>query len=149
MRAIWGVLSVLFIASLLGMLNEYSKVSFPPLGDVTEIVIKDQNQIIKRITSPIKTADIIKFVDGKRQGWYTPLAGVPSPKITLGFYNNAEFKGTFGIGSNFFYTQREGTFEAKSATDEEIQYFLYVLGVEKKRLFRNFGEIDPNLPTPE
>jgi hypothetical protein len=60
-----------------------------------------------------------------------------------------EFKGSFGIGEDFFWTQREGRFDAKSATDEELQAFLDIVGVDKKRLYRGFGELDPQLPPPE
>lgn len=137
------------IALIFGILLEYSKVSFPPVGTVTRIVVKDQNQTLETITNPTKIASLVSLVDSKRHRWYTPLAGTPALKISLLFYNNTEFKGAFGVGSNFFYTQREGTFEAKSATDKEIQGFLDVMGVEKKRLFRKFGEVDPNLPPPE
>jgi hypothetical protein len=64
-------------------------------------------------------------------------------------YNHGGFKGSFGIGEDFFWTQREGRFDAKPATDEEQQTFLNSIGVDKKRLYRGFGELDPQLPPPE
>jgi hypothetical protein len=50
---------------------------------------------------------------------------------------------------DFFETQRGDRFDAKPATDEEIQTFLNIIGADKKRLYRGFGELDTQLPPPE
>jgi hypothetical protein len=107
-----------------------SAFSYPPLDKVTEIVVKDQNQVLNRITYPVEIAEVVKFVDDQRHGWYAPALDVPSPRITLGFYNKAQYLGAFGVGKNFFYTQREGKFDAKSATDKDIKRFLDLVKVE-------------------
>src|SRR5262249_48164501 len=142
-------LSLLLIILILLQLSCYQKVSYRLLGDVTEIVVMDQSQKLKVITDHDHIARIVKSIDQNRHGWYMPLQGTPIPKIKLLLYNNGEFKGVFGIGVNFFETQHGDRFDAKPATDEEIQNFLNTLGVDKKRLYRGFGELDPQLPPPE
>jgi hypothetical protein len=149
MRATSLLLFLLDIALTLMQLSCYTKASYHPLGQVTEVVVNDQNQILKKITDPVKIAEVIKFVNDHRHGWYTPIQDVPVPKITLRFYNHTQYKGAFGVGSNFFYSQRDGRFDAKSATVEEIQSFLNLIEVDKRRLSRKFGEIDPSLPPPK
>ncbi|MCI0554411.1 MAG: hypothetical protein L0287_25980 [Anaerolineae bacterium] len=124
----------------------YTKSSYPPLGNITEITVYDQSQILKRMEDPVQITEIIRFIDSHRHGWYTPIQGTPIPKIKLLFYSNGEFRGSFGVGEDFFQTQREGRFDAKPATNDEIENFLNLVGVEKKRLFRKFGEKDPDLP---
>jgi hypothetical protein len=142
-------LSFLLIILILPQMSCYKKVSYQPLGDVTKIVVMDQNQKLMEITDKELIAQIVKSIDQKRYGWYMPIQGTPIPKIKLLLYNDMEFKGSFGIGEDFFWTQREGRFDAKSATDEELQAFLDIVGVDKKRLYRGFGELDPQLPPPE
>lgn len=127
----------------------YQKASLPLLGDVTKIVVMDQDQKLKEITDKEHIAQIVKAINQERHGWYMPIQGTPIPKIKLRFYNDEEYKGRFGIGEDFFETNRRGGFDAKPATDEEIQVFLNIVGVDKKRLYRGFGELDPQLPPPE
>jgi hypothetical protein len=142
-------LSLLLMTLILAQLCCYRKISFQLLGDVTKIVVMDQNQKLKEITDKEHIARIVKAIDQERHGWYMPIQGTPIPKIKLWLYNGEEYKGIFGIGMDFFQTNRSGGFEAKPATDEEIQTFLNTIGVDKKRLYRGFGELDPQLPPPE
>jgi hypothetical protein len=142
-------LSFLLTILILSQLSCYQKVSYQLVGDVTEIVVMDQNQKLKVITNQERITQIVKSIDQNRHGWYMPIQGTPIPKIKLLLYNNRGFKGSFGIGEDFFWTQREGRFDAKPATDEELQTFLNTIGVDKKRLYRGFGELDPQLPPPE
>jgi hypothetical protein len=142
-------LSLLLAPLILAQLSCYRKVSYQLLGDVTKIVVMDQNQMLKEITDKEHIAQIVKSIDQKRHGWYMPIQGTPIPKIKLLLYNDVKFKGSFGIGEDFFWTQREGRFDAMPATDEELQTFLNTVGVDKKRLYRGFGELDPQLPPPE
>ncbi len=110
----------------------------------------DQSQKLKILTEPEHIAQIVKSIDQNRYGWYMPIQGTPIPKIRLFLYNNGIFKGSFGIGEDFFATQRVGgKFDAKPASEEELQTFLNTIGVDKKRLYRGFGELDPQLPAPE
>jgi len=113
-------LSLLLMILILSQLSCYQKVSYRLLGDVTEIVVMDQSQKLKVITDPEHIARIVKSIDQNRHGWYMPIQGTPIPKIKLLLYNNGEFKGVFGIGEDFFETQRGDRFDAKPATDEEI-----------------------------
>jgi hypothetical protein len=142
-------LSLLLIPLILAQLSCYRKVSYQPLGNVTKIVVMDQDQKLKEITDKEHIAQIVKAIDQKRHGWYMPIQGTPMPKIKLWLYNGEEYNGSFGIGMDFFQTNRSGGFDAKPATDEEIQAFLDIVGVDKKRLYRGFGELDPQLPPPE
>src|SRR5262245_37464094 len=142
-------LSLLLMTLTLSQLSCYKKVSTPLLGDVTKIVVMDQDQKLKEITDQEHIAQVVKAIDQERHGWYMPIQGTPIPKIKLRLYNDEEYKGTFGIGMDFFWTNRSGGFDGKPATDEELQTFLNTVGVDKKRLYRGFGELDPQLPPPE
>lgn len=142
-------LPFLLVTLILAQLSCYQKVSYQPLGDVTKIVVMDQDQKLKEITDKEHIAQIVKAIDQERHGWYMPIQGTPIPKIKLRLYNDEEYKGSFGIGMDFFWTNRRGGFNAKPATDEEIQTFLNIVVVDKKRLLRGFGELDPQLPPPE
>jgi hypothetical protein len=142
-------LSFLLMTLILSQPGCYRKISYRPLGEVTKIVVMDQNQKLKEITDREHIAQIVKEIDQKRHGWYMPIQGTPIPKIKLRFYNDEDYKGSFGIGMDFFWRNQRDGFDAKPATDEEIQTFLNTIGVDKKRLNRGFGELDPQLPPPD
>jgi hypothetical protein len=74
---------------------------------------------------------IVDFVDNQRSGWGSPWAGVPIPKVVANFYDRESFKGHFGVGPNFFETQREGDFACKDATTEQCLDFLRLISVMK------------------
>ena len=46
---------------------------------------------------------------------------------TAEFYSGSDFKGSFGIGENFFESQRNGGFFSKSAAPSEVRRFLDLL----------------------
>src|SRR5262245_3605270 len=98
-------LSLLLMTLTLSQLSCYKKVSTPLLGDVTKIVVMHQDQKLKEITDQEHIAQVVKAIDQERHGWYMPIQGTPIPKIKLRLYNDEEYKGTFGIGEDFFRSE--------------------------------------------
>ena len=101
--------------------------SFAQLGKVTKIEVTGTGgAVVKKIVDGKRIAQIVAFVDKNAAGWggANDWAGVPVPQIVANFYEGANFKGHFGVGANFFETQRDGDFLSKSASDDARAEFL-------------------------
>lgn len=85
------------------------------------------------ITEPAKVDALVAFVNARREGWGTPWAGVPVPRVRADFYG-AKFQGHFGAGPGFFETQRAGGFWSRDADDDEIAVFARLAGVPVERI---------------
>lgn len=104
--------------------------SFPSVGRLTRIEITDNHdRTIKIIEDERRIGKVIAFIDEHRTGWGTPLAGVPIPTTIANLYDGEEFRGHFGVGPDFFETQREGDFVSKPASEGERREFLDLIGV--------------------
>jgi hypothetical protein len=97
-----AALPLWLVIAILSQSSCYTKFSYGPLESITRIAIYDQDQILKEVTDPSQVAEIVRFINEQRHGWYTPIQGTPMPKIKLRFYTNEEFKGNFGVGEDFF-----------------------------------------------
>jgi hypothetical protein len=110
-----------------GCIKRYGEL--PALGPVTSIAVSgtDSSHPISKITSPEVVSAIVAFVDARRRDWGTPWFGVPVGVVTTEFYDGTDFKGSFGVGDNFFTTQREGMFLSLKASPSDTQAFLKLL----------------------
>jgi hypothetical protein len=116
---------------------ETHAITYPPLGNVTQVEVKTQfGELLHRIEGAEQIGKIVAFVDKQRSGWGTPWAGVPVPAVSVDFHDGASFKGSFGVGPNFFECQREGDFASKEASAEQRDAFLGLIGVDRKILGR-------------
>lgn len=118
--------------------NSCSKgTSFPKMGNVTKIiVVTNEHKVIKNISDLKQISKIVAFIDAHREGWDSPLAGVPVPSVILEFYEGEMFKGHFGVGNDFFETQREGIYCSKSISEREEQEFLGLIEVDKELIHK-------------
>jgi hypothetical protein len=82
----------------------------------------------REISDPHAIQQIVEFVDTNADGWNKPWYGIPAPTVTAEFYDGKHFKGSLGIGRNFFETQRDGDFWFKSATTDQTKRFLSLVG---------------------
>jgi hypothetical protein len=87
------------------------------------------------ITDRQKIEQITEFVDTRRAGWTKRWYGIPVPSVSADFYDGSTFKGHFGVGINFFETNRYN-FWAKAASPSEIQQFLDMVGVPREKIKR-------------
>ena len=91
--------------------------SYPPLGSITRVEIRDLNgKTLRVIDDPTEVQRLVEYVDDHRHGWGGSWVGVPVPQVTAEFYNGAEFQGHFGVGPGFFECQRVGDFASKNCT---------------------------------
>ena len=91
------------------------------------------DRALKKITDKKQISKISAFVDKNASDWggVSDWAGVPVPKVVFNFYDGEKFKGHFGIGSNFFETQRNGDFVSKNASKSEREELLILAGIDK------------------
>jgi hypothetical protein len=101
--------------------------NFSSLGEVSMIKIRGSE-----ISDRESIRRIVAFVDANKEGWSVPWYGVPVPTTTVEFYDGKTFKGSFGIGKNFFEMQRDGGFWSKDAKSDEVGRFLDVVGKLKE-----------------
>jgi len=132
------LLLVVCILSLVVTLNACGsspKFTYPELGALTEIVVKDNDrwEQIKTISDQHQINAVVKFINSQRSGWSTPRFSFPIPKLQLSLYGDG-FKGSFGISKSSFSMQREGRYDSKPATKEEVQEILNLIGIEKRML---------------
>jgi hypothetical protein len=103
--------------------------SFRPIGSVTRIVVSVRGSHMKEITNESEIRSIVSFLDSHRDGWATPWYGVPVGAVILEFWNTDEAKGSFGVGVNFFETQRQGEIKSIKASHENVRDFLELLNL--------------------
>src|SRR3984957_13456465 len=114
------------------------KRDFAPLGPVTTaelwVSASDGSKYIWKISDPGDLSRISAFLDFNRTGWGAPWYGVPVPIVEVKFFDGQKLKGTFGVGKDFFETQREGSFLSKSASSSEIRGFYDVVNLDEATL---------------
>ena len=106
--------------------------SYPPLGPVTRVEVRDlSGKTLRTIDDPAEVQRLVEYVDGHRHGWgwLSGWAGVPVPLVTADFHNGSEFKGHFGVGPGFFECQREGDFASKNCWSWQERRFLELVGL--------------------
>jgi len=81
-----GILS----AVIFNACGSSSKFTYPELGNLTEIVIKDNDrwEQIKTIRDQHQIDAVVKFIDSQRSGWSTPRFSFPIPKLQLSLYGD-------------------------------------------------------------
>jgi hypothetical protein len=114
------------------------KRDFSPLGPVTTaelwVSASDGSKYIWKISDPGDLSRISAFLDFNRTGWGAPWYGVPVPIVEVKFFDGQKLKGTFGVGKDFFETQREGSFLSKSASSSEIRGFYDAVNLDEATL---------------
>ena len=114
------------------------KRDFSPLGPITSaelwVSASDGSKFIWKISDPKDLSRIAVFVDSRRTGWGTPWYGVPVPIVEVEFFDGQKLKVTFGVGKDFFETQREGGFFSKHASPSEIRGFYDVVNLDEATL---------------
>jgi hypothetical protein len=125
------VITLLAVAAFVLGHHKRNLRDFSTLGSVTGVTVSGPggSKELVKITDPQAVTQIVAFVDSRRKGWETPWYGIPVPTVTAEFFDGAQFKGSFGSGTNFFETQREGVFCSQSASPSEVRRFLDLLGV--------------------
>ncbi len=73
-------------------------------------------------------------MDSRQTNWGTPTFGIPVPIVEVQFFDGQKEKGSFGVGSDFFETQREGGFFSQSASTSEIRGFFDVVNLDDATL---------------
>ena len=104
---------------------------FPKIGTVTSAMVKVHSESLAyaTMTDAKSLSLLVDFIDERRAGWYTPWYGIPVPVVIVDLYDGNTFKGHFGVGKDFFETQRQGGFFFKDAKPTEVQGFLKLAGV--------------------
>jgi hypothetical protein len=120
---------VLYVLTLTGCGDNHRNMS--PLEQVSMIKIGG-----REISDPESIQRIVAFVDANKEGWRVPWYGVPVPAVTVEFYDGKTFRGSFGVGKDFFETQRDGGFWSKDAKSDEVGRFLDLVGKSKESLDR-------------
>ena len=121
--------------------------TYPPFENVVRIEIswdselggEEENLVID---DPREIDAVMRFVNERSGGWSHPWHGVPVPFLVANFYQGRKFIGHFGVGANFFETQRDGDFSSRSAENHERFEFMNLLGVPERKiqaLEANFG----------
>jgi hypothetical protein len=130
---------IVFVITLLAVTafvlghHKWNRRDFSTLGPVTSVTVvgHDGSKELVKITDQQVVFRIVAFVDSRGTGWETPWYGIPVPTVTAKFFNDAQFKGSFGSGTNFFETHREGVFCSQSASPSDVRRFLDLLGVDE------------------
>jgi hypothetical protein len=127
------VITLLAVTTIVLGHHKWNRRDFSTLGPVTSVTVVGLNgsKELVKVTDQQVVYQIVAFVDSRRTGWETPWYGIPVPTIRAEFFNGAQFKGSFGSGTNFFETQREGVFCSRSASPSEVRRFLDRLGVDE------------------
>jgi hypothetical protein len=121
------------LLSILACSASATREEFPELSAVQRVVVvMGSRDTLPAITAPDRIAEIVAFVNDRRDGWGAPYAGVPVPRVRAGFYRNTSAQGAvryFGAGPGFFEASNQpGDFASRAATETEITEFLRLVG---------------------
>ena len=110
------------------------KRDFPPLGPLTTanlwISASDGSKYVWKISDPKELSRIAAFVDSRRTNWRSPWFGISVPIVEVQFFDGQQGKGSFGVGKDFFETQREGSFFSKGASPSEVASFFDAVNLD-------------------
>ncbi len=129
-----ATIGILLGVSIIGYkLSHLPTRSFAPFVGVTRIKIFDAQGNTTVINNPIRVASICAFVNSYPDQWggSEDIFGTPIPSIKADFSAGPVFLGHFGVGSNFFETQRDGDFACRSASVAEVSTFRRLVGDKK------------------
>lgn len=130
------VVTLLIAASLLACGR--NKRDFSPVGPVTTanlwVSARDGSKYGFKISDPKDLSRIVTFVNSQRANWGTPWFGIPVPFVEVQLFDGQQTKGSFGVGKDFFETQREGGFFSKNASPSEVRGFLDALNLDDASL---------------
>jgi hypothetical protein len=130
------VVALLMAVSLLACGR--NKRDFSPVGPVTTanlwVSASDGSKYGFKISDPKDLSRIVTFVDSQRANWGTPWFGIPVPFVEVQLFDGQQTKGSFGVGKDFFETQREGGFFSKNTSPSEIHNFLDALNLDDATL---------------
>lgn len=111
-----------------------SRRHFSPLGPVTSanlwISASDGSKYGWKISDPKDLSRVVAFIDSQRADWNTPWFGTPVPIVEVQLFDGQRARGSFGVGKEFFETQREGGFFSKRASRIEIRDFFDALNLD-------------------
>jgi hypothetical protein len=128
--------ALLIAAPLLGCSGR--KRGFSPLGPVTTanlwISASEGSKYGWKISDPKDLSRIVSFVDSQRESWGTPWFGTPVPVVEVQLFDGQRARGSFGVGKDFFETQREGGFFSKTASPTEIHSFFDAVSLDDPTL---------------
>jgi len=105
--------------------------SYRPFVSATRIEVRGlRGGPTTHINDPARVHAITEFVNRFPDGWggSSGLLGVPVPALAADFYKKDEFLGHFGVGPDFFETQRDGSFDSRRANDADIRTFRQLVG---------------------
>jgi hypothetical protein len=108
--------------------------SFPIMPPVARATITTNfgRDTLPSLVDSASLAALTAFVNDRREGWGTPWAGVPVPRITVAFYRRRDDHGPiqhFGAGPGFFEASSQpGNFASRAASDSEVATFLRLIG---------------------
>src|SRR5262245_52201200 len=99
-----GILSHAVMLNACG--SSRPKFTYPELGKLTDIVVKDNDsrKEIKTILDQHQLDAVVKFINSHRSGWSPPRFTFPASKLQLFLYGDG-FKGSFGINKSSFSMQ--------------------------------------------
>jgi hypothetical protein len=134
MRIRFLALLVVVSMTACGIGKQGSPREFPMLNQVTSVNVvgHDGSKPSVKVTDRLKVSQIVAFIDSHRTGWIKPWYGNPVPTVTAEMFDGTEFKGSFGVGNDFFETQRAGSFFSQRASSVEVRHFLDLLGVDEE-----------------
>lgn len=125
---------VILLSLIMIQLSCKENFSYPELNNVTEIVVMDWDNPVKKISDQLLILKMVEFINKRKDGWNTPITGFPSTKVKLYLYRDGKFIGNFGITESSFSMQRQGRWDSRPATRQEVQELLDLLGIDKALL---------------
>ena len=98
----------------------------PPIEGVTRITLSGSTPTgpipDRVITAPERIRQIVAFANARRD-CKQPLDTMPAPRLTASFYEKEKLRGSFGVGSNFFFVSCSNWRGIRRVTATEIEDF--------------------------
>jgi hypothetical protein len=116
-------MAVAFVAVLSGCHLAERSGTCAPIQDVTKAVIHDGRGEDRLLTDPQQIRRLMVFANARREVSQPRLYTMPAPRTTATFYRNADFVGSIGEGTNFFFVSSPHWKGTRKAATPEIDEF--------------------------
>lgn len=102
------------------------------IGTVTRVVVhhsSDGNNVAsdRTLTDPQALHQLVAFANARRKA-ARPWDTMPSPQMTITFYDNANYVASLGVGPNYFFISCPKWKGIRPASKEEINQFKHLMG---------------------
>jgi hypothetical protein len=131
---------LVFLSNLVsGCVNtECKNMGFERFQNTNRIEVTDNlGKVLRKIENPAEIKALVDFAMSYKSGWSTPWSGAPIALSRADFYQDDDFLGDFGVGSDFLSAQGCAYFQSREIDPKDRAKLIQLFGVKDPYSSRN------------